>query len=115
MPEAQGGYDLVELALFVESGSQAQGGLEVPSPDFDAQGFKPGVVNLTQEATSQGRLGKSVSYPDGLSMNKLRVQTKEQGPYKLVVKQSRYSLCPNVATGSRSGILKGKSAAFSLS
>ena len=46
MAEAQGGYDLVELALFVESCSQAQGGLEIQSPDFEAQGFKPGLVDL---------------------------------------------------------------------
>ena len=46
MAEAQGGYDLVELALFVESGSQAQGSLEVQSPDFEAQDLKPGVVEL---------------------------------------------------------------------
>ena len=92
MAEAQGGYDLVELTLFVEAGSQTQGTLEVQSPDFDPQGFEPGVVNLTQEATSQGGLGKSVSYPDSLSMNKLRVQTKEQGPYKLIVKQLRDSI-----------------------
>ncbi len=46
MAEAQGGYDLVELALFVESGSQAQGRLEVQSPDFEAQGFELGVVDL---------------------------------------------------------------------
>ncbi len=80
MPETQGSYDLVELALFVKSSSQAQGVFEVQSPDLDAQDFKLRVVNLTQEATSQGRLGKRVSYPDGLSMNKFRVQTKEQGP-----------------------------------
>ncbi len=107
MPETQGSYDLVELALFVKSGSQAQGVLEVQSPDLDAQDFKLRVVNLTQEATGQGRSGKSVSYPDSLSMNKLRVQTKEQGPYKLIVKQLRALLSLNVVTGARSGVLPG--------
>ena len=92
MPEAQGGYNLDKLALFVESGRQTQGILEVQSPDSDTQDFKLGVVNLTQEATSQGRLGKSVSYPEGLFMDKLRVQAKKQGPYKPIVKQSRYSI-----------------------
>jgi hypothetical protein len=46
MAEAQGSYDLVELALFIKSGSQAQGGLEVQSPDFEAQDFKLAVVDL---------------------------------------------------------------------
>jgi hypothetical protein len=32
-------------------------------------------------------------------MNKLRVQTKEQGPYKLIVKQLRSLLFPNLLTG----------------
>jgi hypothetical protein len=61
MPKTQGSYDLVELALFVESGSQTQGVLEVQPPDLDPQGFKLRVVNLIQEATSQGGMGKSVS------------------------------------------------------